>query len=180
MGFLLRIMASGRLEGIFPLHGTFHIVKGQKGITIAQIILVLGIFCFFTLAAIPMYLSYVGQNRREQAEREMKLVAQALQQLNEDTQAYPAQSTGGDPGVVANNGNLASWQGPYLKQWPKGPRGWTPQGGQGAYQLRNFYFEGLHTVALWSYGPNLIPETDLAAGKKSQGDDLVIYLMRTK
>ncbi len=153
----------------------------SRGLTITEFIFFLVLCLFLSLLAFPMYTLYVNSDRKKMAETEMKnAIAPALQHVFEDTGSFPPSKMGEDPDLASNTDHLAHWQGPYLKQWPSGPPGWTPQGGSGAYQYRNFYYKEYHSVVLWCYGLNKTPETDVTAKQPAQGDDIVIYLLHAK
>jgi type II secretory pathway pseudopilin PulG len=153
----------------------------SRGITITELIFILVLFTVLSFSALPVYTLYVNGEREKQAQMQMQdLIAPAIQHLYEDTGTYPPSKMGDDPDLVENEDHLPKWQGPYLKSWPTGPPGWTPPGAKGAYQYRNFYYKGYHTVVLWCYGPNKVPETDITSGQQAQGDDIVLYLLHTK
>lgn len=153
----------------------------SRGLTITEFIFVIVLFTFLSLVAFPMYTLYVNGEHKKTAVSQMKdMIAPALQRLYEDTGTFPPSKVGDDPDLVNNVDKLAKWQGPYLKSWPRGPFDWTPDGAKGAYQFRNFYYKGYHTVVLWCYGLNQTPETDITSGTPAGGDDIVIYLLHTR
>jgi hypothetical protein len=160
----------------------------KSALTLQEYLMIVVLFLFFCLIVYPVYSFYIRSEQIKQAREEIeKIIAPALQRLYEETGTFPPSKFGDDPDLTTNQDHLPNWQGPYLKEWPSGPPNWNPREAHGAYQFRNFYYQGYHVVVIWCYGPNRIPEADITQGPeffsknpKLFGDDLIFYLWFSK
>ena len=84
----------------------------QRGFTLIELLVVVIILGLLAGLVGPRLFGRVGQSKQTAARAQIELLGGALDQYRLDVGAYPAALEG----LVANPGNAANWNGPYLKK----------------------------------------------------------------
>lgn len=95
-----------------------------RGFTLIELLVVLVILGLLAGLVGPQVMKYLGESKTKTARLQITDLAAAMDLFHLDVGRYPTGSEG-LASLVDNPGNLASWNGPYLKkrQVPKDPWG---------------------------------------------------------
>ncbi len=120
--------------------------RDSRGFTLIELLVV--VFILGLLAALvgPRFFGKVGQSKQAATRVQIELLGSALDQFKLDTGRYPT-SQEGLQALQVNPGNLAGWEGPYLKKdVPADPWGQPYQykspGEHGDYDLSSYGSDG--------------------------------------
>jgi general secretion pathway protein G len=99
---------------------------GQRGFTLVEILVVITIIGLIMGLVGPRVLNYLGESKAKAAKIQIESFSSALDLFYLDTGRYPS-SPEGLTALVQRPGNIAAWNGPYLKGGavPKDPWGNT-------------------------------------------------------
>ncbi len=121
---------------------------GQRGFTLIELLVVVIILGLLAALVGPRFFGRVGQSKQAAARVQIELLGAALDQFKLDTGRYPATQEGLQA-LQVNPGNVAGWEGPYLKKdVPRDPWG-------NGYQYKSPGDHGEYD--LWSYGSDNTP-----------------------
>lgn len=159
-----------------------RLLKSNKGAGFSDTLLGVSVVCAVLVFALPEYLKTgadtIKPSEREVAMGDLDRIAQAIQQLEQDTgvmSGYPGPNpcvNDGESlidrdcrmGLFCTNGKYANWSGPYLTSDMRDPWG-------NPYYLDNdFYRKGKVSRVVASMGPNGVQDY------KAGGDDIVLIL----
>lgn len=87
----------------------------QRGFTLLELLVVLGIIALLATVAAPQVLQYLGKARTETAKAQVSAISTALELYALDNGGFPAQQAGLSALITAPAGAPA-WKGPYLKR----------------------------------------------------------------
>jgi general secretion pathway protein G len=119
--------------------------KSQAGFTLVEILVVITIIGLIMALVGPRVLGYLGESKAKAAKIQIESFGSALDLFFLDTGRYPTGSEG-LTALVRRPGNIAAWNGPYLKGGAVPPDPWG-----NAYVYRAPGQEG-RTYDLLSYG----------------------------
>jgi general secretion pathway protein G len=88
--------------------------RGERGFTLIELLVVLAILGLLVAIATPQVLKYLGRAKVDTTRIELKSMATALDLFLLDEGRYPTQQEGLQA-LVTKPGDLANWNGPYLK-----------------------------------------------------------------
>lgn len=114
-------------------------LRSARGFTLIELLVVVIILGLLAALVGPRFFGRVGQSKQAAAKVQIELLGTALDQFKLDTSRYPATQEGLQA-LQANPGNLAGWEGPYLKKdVPRDPWGnpyqYKSPGDHGEYDL---------------------------------------------
>ena len=90
-------------------------ILNERGFTLLELLVVLGIIALLATIAAPQVLQYLGKARTETAKAQISSISTALELYALDNGGFPAQQVGLSALVKAPTG-LTAWKGPYLKR----------------------------------------------------------------
>lgn len=114
-------------------------LRSEHGFTLIELLVVVIILGLLAALVAPRFFGRVGQAKQAAAKVQIESLGTALDQFKLDTSRYPT-SQEGLQALQANPGNLAGWEGPYLKKdVPRDPWGnlyqYKSPGDHGEYDL---------------------------------------------
>ena len=124
----------------------FNKAKSSKGFTLLELLVVMVIIGLLAGYVGPKYFEQIGKSETKTARAQVDALGKALDQYRIDVGQYPTS----DQGLAAlnkNAGNIAKWQGPYLKKgvpndpWDK-PYLYKSPGEHGDYDLYSLGKDG--------------------------------------
>lgn len=120
---------------------------GQGGFTLVEILVVIAIIALIMSLVGPRVLNYLGESKVKAAKIQIQSFSSALDLFNLDTGRYPTTSEGLNA-LVRSPGNIAAWNGPYLKSGtvPDDPWGnkylYRSPGEHGLYDILSYGSDG--------------------------------------
>ena len=87
----------------------------ERGFTLLELLVVLGIIALLATVAAPQVLQYLGKARTETAKAQVAAISTALELYALDNGGFPPQQAG-LPALMTQPPGAASWKGPYLKR----------------------------------------------------------------
>ena len=114
-------------------------LRSERGFTLIELLVVVIILGLLAALVGPRFFGRVGQAKQAAAKVQIESLGTALDQFKLDTGRYPTTQEGLQA-LDANPGNLAGWEGPYLKKdVPPDPWGhpyeYKSPGDHGEYDL---------------------------------------------
>lgn len=88
--------------------------RGERGFTLLEVLVVLGIIVLLATVAAPQVLRYLGKARTETAKAQISAIATALDLYALDNGGYPPARTG--LRALIEPAGQPRWKGPYLKR----------------------------------------------------------------
>ena len=88
--------------------------KGERGFTLVEILVVLAIIGLVMGLVAPRVVNYLTESKVKAAKIQIESLGSALDLFFLDNGRYPTSSEG-LPALVRRPGNIATWNGPYLK-----------------------------------------------------------------
>jgi general secretion pathway protein G len=89
--------------------------RDQRGFTLLELLVVLGILALLATFAAPQVLRYLGRAKSETAKLQINALASAVELYALDNGGYPAQQVGLQ-GLMRPPAGATRWSGPYLKK----------------------------------------------------------------
>lgn len=123
-----------------------RLIRGEAGFTLVELLIVVIILGVLAGIVGPRLFGRVGQSRQEAARVQIGLLGTALDLFKLDVGRYPSTQEGLQA-LQQNPGNVAGWEGPYLKKdvprdpWG-GPYQYRSPGEHGEYDLASFGSDG--------------------------------------
>ncbi len=120
--------------------------RDQRGFTLIELLIVVIILGVLAAIVGPRLFGRVGQSRQAAARVQIELLGAALDQFKLDAGRYPTTQEGLQA-LQQNPGNVAGWEGPYLKKdVPRDPWGnpyqYRSPGEHGEYDLSSLGSDG--------------------------------------
>ena len=114
-------------------------LRSERGFTLIELLVVVIILGLLAALVGPRFFGRVGQAKQAAAKVQIESLGTALDQFKLDTSRYPTTQESLQA-LDANPGNLAGWEGPYLKKdVPRDPWGnpyqYKSPGDHGEYDL---------------------------------------------
>ena len=134
-----------RILGISPRQSRAW--RAQRGFTLVELLVVITIIALIMGIVGPRVLNYLSESKAKAAKIQIESFASALDLYYLDVGRYPGGSEG-LAALVRRPGNVASWNGPYLKggQVPPDPWGnpyvYRSPGQNGAYDILSYGSDG--------------------------------------
>lgn len=91
------------------------IARRDAGLTLVELLVVLGILALLAGLAAPQVLRYLGTARTETARTQVNAIVNAVELYHLDVGAFPTQEAG-LRALIEPPGQAPRWQGPYLKK----------------------------------------------------------------
>jgi len=121
--------------------------NGEDGFTLVEILVVIAIIALIMSLVGPRVLNYLAESKVKAARIQIQSFSSALDLFNLDTGRYPT-TTEGLQVLMRSPGNIAAWNGPYLKgeAVPVDPWGksydYRSPGEHGAYEIKSYGSDG--------------------------------------
>lgn len=139
--------------------------RPEGGFTLIELLVVVIILGVLAALVGPRFFGRVGQSKQAATRVQIELFGAALDQFRLDAGRYPTTQEGLGA-LQTNPGNLAGWEGPYLKkEIPRDPWG-------NVYQYKSPGDHGEYD--LWSHG------ADNAAGGEGEAADVTSWSRESK
>ena len=122
-------------------------LSGQRGFTLVELLVVITIIALIMGIVGPRVLNYLTESKAKAAKIQIESFASALDLFFLDTGRYP-QGSEGLAALVRRPGNIASWNGPYLKGGVVPPDPWgnpyvyRAPGQHGTYDILSYGSDG--------------------------------------
>ena len=122
-------------------------LRGERGFTLVELLVVITIIALIMGIVGPRVLNYLTESKAKAAKIQIESFASALDLFFLDTGRYPNGSEGLNA-LVARPGNIAAWNGPYLKGGLVPPDPWgnsyvyRAPGRNGAYDILSYGADG--------------------------------------
>jgi len=136
--------------------------RDQRGFTLVELLVVITIIALIVGIVGPRVLNYLTESKVKAAKIQIESLSSALDLFFLDTGRYPTGSEG-LTALVRRPGNIAAWNGPYLKGAMVPPDPWG-----NAYVYRSPGQEG-RTYDILSYG------SDGVEGGTGSGEDITSW-----
>ena len=137
----MRILANWRKPNLAQT------LRGQRGFTLVELLVVITIIALIMGIVGPRVLNYLTESKAKAAKIQIESFASALDLFFLDTGRYPNGSEG-LTALVRRPGNIAAWNGPYLKGGVVPPDPWgnpyvyRAPGQNGAYDILSYGSDG--------------------------------------
>jgi general secretion pathway protein G len=121
--------------------------RGERGFTLVELLVVITIIALIMGIVGPRVLNYLTESKAKAAKIQIESFASALDLFFLDTGRYPNGSEGLQA-LVRRPGNIAAWNGPYLKGGVVPPDPWgnlyiyRAPGQNGAYDILSYGADG--------------------------------------
>jgi len=121
--------------------------KGEDGFTLVEILVVIAIIALIMSLVGPRVLNYLAESKVKAARIQIQSFSSALDLFNLDTGRYPTTAEGLQV-LMRSPGNIAAWNGPYLKgeSVPLDPWGkaydYRSPGEHGVYEIKSYGSDG--------------------------------------
>jgi general secretion pathway protein G len=89
--------------------------RDQRGFTLLELLVVLGILALLATFAAPQVLRYLGRAKSETAKLQINALSSAVELYALDNGGYPPQQVGLQ-GLMRSSAGATRWSGPYLKK----------------------------------------------------------------
>ena len=122
-------------------------LRGERGFTLVELLVVITIIALIMGIVGPRVLNYLTESKAKAAKIQIESFASALDLFFLDTGRYPNGSEG-LTALVRRPGNIAAWNGPYLKGGLVPPDPWgnpdsyRAPGQNGAYDILSYGADG--------------------------------------
>jgi general secretion pathway protein G len=122
-------------------------LRGERGFTLVELLVVITIIALIMGIVGPRVLNYLTESKAKAAKIQIESFASALDLFFLDTGRYPNGSEG-LTALVRRPGNIAAWNGPYLKGGMVPPDPWgnpyvyRAPGQNGAYDILSYGADG--------------------------------------
>ncbi len=138
-------------------------LKDFGGFTLLELIVVVAIFGLLAAIAIPQFSSYRDKAKIVLVRTDLRNIQRAMEMLASDTEKWPGPHDVGvttdqevwdlnspQAGLVATNGGVPNWNGPYIDSAPKDP--W----GSDYFLDPDDKIGGIDYAVVGSFGPNKV------------------------